>query len=523
MDVETAAPWVEAGRIRLDGSLLTVELEAPVPGRLHARRRGDGTIVKAVDGALDLAALGDGVWDLRVGQKPVARRRDGIPDKRHSVVLPSFGRAYPAFTPNNSLAVRVGTEPPRRETDDHVPGAPSLRRRLLGPVAIAVHRAAIGLIAPWARRRRAPADAPEAVHILLINAYAMGGTVRTVLNLAEGLAARHRVQVHSILRRRDQPFFETTAELHPIDDVRGGRRGRLPSLLIHPDDFAYPACSLRTDLQLLRALRRMRGTLITTRPAFNLLAARLAGPDLKVVGAEHLHFDAHRRGLSRDIRRHYGGLDALTVLTADDARDYAGIAPVIERIPNAVPPLGGGGAQLDAPVIVAAGRLTTQKGFDRLIDAFAVVAREHPQWQLRIYGEGRERPVLERQIVRRGLHDNVFLMGQTKQLPDALGQASLFVLSSRFEGFGIVLIEAMSKGLPVVSFDCPRGPSEIVSHGTDGLLVPDGDVAGLSTALLELVTDPEKRRRYGVAALQKAESFAQGPVTERWEALLARL
>jgi glycosyltransferase involved in cell wall biosynthesis len=331
--------------------------------------------------------------------------------------------------------------------------------------------------------------------------------------------------VHSLLRRREVPFFDVPAgtELSAVADVRNGRRGRIPSLLIHPDDYAYPACSLRTDLQLLRALRGMRGTLITTRPAFNLIAARLAGPDLKVVGSEHMNFAAHRRGVTRDMRRHYPRLDALTVLTEDDLRDYAGCAPIVECIPNAVTALRGEMAPLEAPVIVAAGRLTPQKGFDRLIMAFEEVVRVHPEWQLRIYGAGRERPALERLIVEHGLSEHAFLMGQARHLGRALGKASIFALASRFEGFGMVLIEAMSKGLPVVSFDCPRGPREIVSHGQDGLLVPDGDVQGLSTALIELVEDADKRRRYGVAALQKAESFAQGPVTERWEALLARL
>jgi glycosyltransferase involved in cell wall biosynthesis len=155
--------------------------------------------------------------------------------------------------------------------------------------------------------------------------------------------------------------------------------------------------------------------------------------------------------------------------------------------------------------------------------AFRTVVDAHPDWQLRIYGAGPQRRPLRRLIVEHGLHDNVFLMGQTRHLGEALGNGSIFALPSRFEGFGMVLIEAMSKGLPVVAFACPRGPDEIVSHAHDGLLVPDGDLEGLGTALLTLVEDPDRRRRYGARALQKAQQYATGPVTERWEALLERL
>jgi glycosyltransferase involved in cell wall biosynthesis len=193
------------------------------------------------------------------------------------------------------------------------------------------------------------------------------------------------------------------------------------------------------------------------------------------------------------------------------------------RIPNALPPLDGGPADPAARVIVAAGRLTYQKGFDLLVPAFARVAREHPDWQLRIYGGGPERDALRALIAEHGLADRAYLMGPARRLGEELAKGSVFALSSRFEGFGLVIVEAMSKGLAVVSFDCPRGPGEIITHGHDGVLVPDGDVPGLAAALGAMARDGAERARAGREARASAGRYALPAVGAVWEGLLEDL
>ncbi len=406
-----------------------------------------------------------------------------------------------------------------------------LRRRLLGPVAVAVHRAAMPLAALLTRR----SGGGRGTSILLEHAWGIGGTIRTTFGLAAHLAKSGPVEIVSLRRAREEPRlpFPPGVEVKALDDSTRPRGrleallSRLPSVLIHPYDYLYPKVSLWTDITVIRALRSMRGhVLIGTRPASNLLAAQLAPPGVATIGVENMNFHSHRGPLAREIRSHYGGLDALVVLTADDEQDYgemlAGFTQV-ERIPNAVPELGGGLSDVSEKVVVAAGRLTGQKGFDLLIQAWARVAPAQPEWQLRIYGDGHQRGKLERLIEELGLGESVTLMGPTGQIGEEFACGSVFALSSRFEGFGMVLVEAMSKGLPVVSFNCPRGPSEIIDHGVDGLLVPNGDVDAFARALLELMGDEERRRSYGAAALEKSRAYEMGPIGSRWDDLLGRL
>ena len=407
----------------------------------------------------------------------------------------------------------------------------SRRRRLLGPPAVALHRVVLAAVAAVAGRRGPAAPEAGPVRFLLAHAWGMGGTIRTTLTLAAELSRRHEVEIVSVLRRREEPFFALPdgVRVRALEDRRAPGRlarvlGALPSLLVHPEDYAYPWCSLWTDVALLRGLRSLRGgVLVSTRPALNLLAARLAHRSVAVIGQEHMNFHSHRPRLTADLRRHYPALDALTVLTADDARDYGELLPRVELIPNPVVPLDGGISAQDAEVVVAAGRLNTQKGFDLLIRAWEPVVRRHPGWRLRIYGSGPERAELERLIAELGLAGEVALMGRTQALGEAMAAASLFALSSRFEGFGLVIVEAMGKGLPVVSFDCPRGPADIVSHGEDGLLVPPEDVGALTAALLELIEDPGRRRRLAAAARDKARRYGSGAIGPLWDRLLADL
>lgn len=157
--------------------------------------------------------------------------------------------------------------------------------------------------------------------------------------------------------------------------------------------------------------------------------------------------------------------------------------------------------------IIAAGRLVFQKGFDLLIDAFHQVSRELDA-RLIIMGEGDMKELLEQQIGQLGLHGKVELAGFVPEPFSWISHADIFVLSSRYEGFGIVIAEAMACGTPVVAFDCPSGPAELLENGSDGILVPAEDVAGLRDGILQLATNVQLAEEYKNRGLRRADKFA---------------
>ena len=169
--------------------------------------------------------------------------------------------------------------------------------------------------------------------------------------------------------------------------------------------------------------------------------------------------------------------------------------------------------------LIGVGRLAGQKGFDFLLEAFSRLARHHEDWTLVIYGEGPERAALEGRIAELGLAGRVELPGWVSDIRERMWESGIFVLSSRFEGFPNALCEAMSCGLPVVSFDCPGGPAEIVRHDMDGFLVPPGDLDKLSGSMEALINDRELRERFGRRAEEVAERFSMDRVVAQWEQL----
>ncbi|MFC4061743.1 glycosyltransferase family 4 protein [Planomonospora corallina] len=389
------------------------------------------------------------------------------------------------------------------------------------------------------RERRGAVPDTGTVRIILQHAYGMGGTIRTVLNLAGHLARERDVEIVSVVRTAKEPFFPIPPGVRVsfLDD-RTAPRGplarwlsRFPSVLVPEQERVHHALTLWTDLCLVRRLRSLRsGVVISTRPAFNLITALFAPPEVITIGQEHVTYGVHAPEIVRLARRRYGRLDAFVTLTRADLEEYAGLlrnGPPrrLVRIPNAVPELTGDVSRLEEKVVAAAGRLVHAKGFDRLVAAWKHVAARHPDWVLRIYGAGTRQAEekLRARIEAAGLSGRVLLMGRAEEIGAEFSKASVYVVSSRYEGFGMTILEAMSKGLPVVSFDCPHGPGEIITSEQDGLLVRSKKPEALAEAVCRLIEDRELRHRLGRNALRTAAGYDLGSVGARWDALLEDL
>lgn len=173
--------------------------------------------------------------------------------------------------------------------------------------------------------------------------------------------------------------------------------------------------------------------------------------------------------------------------------------------------------------VVSVGRLHDQKGIDMLLDAWAETAPRHPDWRLRIYGSGEDEEILKKQCTALGLDDCVDWMGRTSDVPGALRSGSVFVLSSRGEGFPLALMEAMAAGLPCAAFDCAPGVHEIIRDGEDGLLATLGNTGELARRLDTLMSDKALRDSMGEAARANIQRFTTDEVVRKWEELFAFL
>lgn len=225
-------------------------------------------------------------------------------------------------------------------------------------------------------------------------------------------------------------------------------------------------------------------------------------------------------------RKYYLGIidnkaDAVVCLTKGDANEWQK-AKHVEIIPNfSVMPVYSHTTNEEKRVI-AVGRLEWQKGYDRLIKIWSLVTRKHPDWQLDIFGEGRLEEKLKNKINESGLK-NMKIHPFTSNINQEYAVSSICVLASRFEGFALVLLEAMRHGVPCVSFDCKYGPKDVVDNKKNGYVIENGDITEFANKICYLIEKPEIRKQFSNSAIKKADVFNVDIIMKQWTTLFDSL
>jgi glycosyltransferase involved in cell wall biosynthesis len=221
-------------------------------------------------------------------------------------------------------------------------------------------------------------------------------------------------------------------------------------------------------------------------------------------------FDMHR--LQRAVSR----FDVLIALTEDDAKCWN---PYVKTtvIPNfySCQPKRNTALMTEKKRVISVGRLNYQKGQDLLLQAWVIVEARHPDWHLDIYGDGEEKESLNVQRLALNLK-NVVIHPSTTEIYDEYIQSDFLVCSSRWESFGLIIIEAMSSGIPVVSFDCDNGPRNIITDAEDGLLAKNGSIEDLAAKMIQMIEQPSRRQQMGTKALRNVERFKEDVVFKEY-------
>ena len=359
---------------------------------------------------------------------------------------------------------------------------------------------------------------------LVIHSLAQGGAERDMAHLARCWAGRGddvAVVTLDSVQADSYPLAESVTRIG-LD------------LVGHSHGWFQAISNNRKRIAALRDVLRQRSpqTVVSFIDRMNVTTLKAAdGLGDPVIVSERIDPRHHEPGrIWRWLRRRtYPRCTAQVVLT-HSVRDWCRrLAPQkpVHVIPNPArrPETGSADgapawAAADRRVLLGMGRLHPQKGFDRLLPVFARLVRSHEDWHLVLLGEGDQRTRLETQVRELGLQQCVSLPGWVADVEGSLSRSELFVLPSRYEGFGNVVAEALACGVPVVTLDCPSGPGEIVRHEVDGLVVPANDLPRLEQALDRLMSDAELRARFAARAPEVLGRFSEQKFLAQWDAVL---
>ena len=361
---------------------------------------------------------------------------------------------------------------------------------------------------------------------------AKGGTERIFCDKMNWLAEVAGYEIVFVTYEQgNHPFaYPLSNKIRHVDlNTRFFTTGTMPLLKRIRFKFTMPRLFKHRLRKLLDEIQP--DVVVSTTYALPLFREILSQPYRHVVESHVCYYQlllqkkfTHISWLDRKIARHLLEMlkrcEKVVVLTHKDAACWKGydnievIHNVVTNYPEKITDVA------DRPKrIIAVGRLQAQKGFDLLIQSWQLIAARHPDWQLVVYGHGGDLQKLQQQLEKAGLTSSMTFAGTTDNIYKEYQDSAFYVMSSRYEGWGLVLVEAMSCGLPCVSFDCPYGPSDIIRDGEDGFLVENGNIQQLAEKMELLINNKELRERLGVRARLNAARFTSDNIMPQWTKL----
>lgn len=361
---------------------------------------------------------------------------------------------------------------------------------------------------------------------------AKGGTERIFCDKMNWLAEVAGYEIVFVTYEQgNHPFaYPLSNKIRHVDlNTRFFTTGTMPLLKRIRFKFTMPRLFKHRLRKLLDEIQP--DVVVSTTYALPLFREILSQPYRHVVESHVCYYQlllqkkfTHISWLDRKIARHLLEMlkrcEKVVVLTHKDAACWKGydnievIHNVVTNYPEKITDVA------DRPKrIIAVGRLHAQKGFDLLIQSWQLIAARHPDWQLVVYGHGGDLQKLQQQLEKAGLTSSMTFAGTTDNIYKEYQNSAFYVMSSRYEGWGLVLVEAMSCGLPCVSFDCPYGPSDIIRDGEDGFLVENGNIQQLAEKMELLINNKELREWLGVRARLNAARFTSDNIMPQWTKL----
>lgn len=362
--------------------------------------------------------------------------------------------------------------------------------------------------------------------LLMCYSLARGGAERVTAELARTWADQNWDVTVVTMAPAETDFFELDPKVRHL---------RLPFPTRPGNSWTSIVNNIRRILAIRRVLREVRPDAALGMMSASAILLAFAGLGLpgRRYGSERTYPPMMplrpARGLVRSLA--YGLLDGVVCQTSAAAawvsqRTLARATPVAPNpislpLPRRAPEVSPASLlATDDRCLLAVGRFTEEKQFDKLVAVFERLAPRHPGWKLAIIGDGPDRADLVSRTRVAGLSDRILLPGATGNVGDWYARADLFVLTSRFEGFPNVLLEALAHGSPAVAFDCLAGPADMIRQNANGVLIAPGDFTGLEQQLSRLMSDADLRASYALEAPKVIERFSRGPVMRLWNEAL---